>query len=82
MKDLLFIGVYPCGLVYADRGREVAGDYARLAFLPYRTLAVEWAGDCPEAFKPAIRASVADMQARRGQPFEVSTSGQNVTLGV
>lgn len=37
-RDRLFSGVYPCGIVYADRYREKGGDYARLAFLPYDTL--------------------------------------------
>lgn len=28
-------------IVYADRAREVNGDYARLAFLDYRTLTLK-----------------------------------------
>ena len=30
-RQRLFAGVFPCGIVYVDKGREVAGDYARLA---------------------------------------------------
>jgi hypothetical protein len=32
-KQRLFIGGYPHGIIYADRPREVAGDYKRLGFL-------------------------------------------------
>lgn len=40
-NDRLFIGMYPEGIVYADRGREEHGDYMRVAFLPYSTLKLE-----------------------------------------
>src|SRR4051812_49130421 len=36
--ERLFIGLLPCGVVYADRLQEVERDYKRLAFLPYDTL--------------------------------------------
>lgn len=77
----LFIGVYPPGLVYADRSREVAGDYATLGFLSYETLKLELLSDCPEPFIPFIQADARAMEAKRGQEFEVSTSGQTILLG-
>jgi len=81
VSDSLFIGVYPCGLVYADRLTEVNGDYRRLGFLSYRTLELQLERDCPPMFAGLIRQHAAQMQARRGQQFEVSTCGQTVTLG-
>jgi hypothetical protein len=80
-RNRLFAGVFPCGIVYADKGRAVAGDYARLAFLPYRELEVQFERDCPAAFRAVITADAAKVIARRGEQFEVSTCGQTVTLG-
>ena len=79
--DRLFIGVYPCGLSYADRSREVGGDWLRLAFLSFRTLELKWSADVPVELRAAILSDAATVQARRGQPYQVSTSGQTVMLG-
>jgi hypothetical protein len=38
----LFIGVFPCGISYADRHHEEYGDYKALAFLPYESLTLEF----------------------------------------
>lgn len=80
-EDRLFSGVFPEGIVYADRQREVGGDYKRLAFLSFRTLELEVEKDCPDDLGARIKKAAADLQARKGQPFQVSTSGQHVTLG-
>ncbi len=77
----IFIGVYPEGLVYADRMREVGGDYARLAFLSYRTLELQFDAGCPEYIRPWITKDAAAMQARRGESFQISSCGQTVLLG-
>ena len=77
----LFIGVYPAGLVYADRLREVGGDYARLAFLPYDTLDLQVSADCPAELRQAVIAHADRMRAKRGEAFQVSTCGQTVILG-
>lgn len=79
--DRLFIGVFPCGLVYADRHREKHGDYAKLAFLPYDTLQLQVEKDCPPDLRVRIEEDAASMLARRGQAFPISTSGQTVMLG-
>lgn len=80
--DRLFIGVYPAGIVYADRATTVDGDYARIAFLPYSTLQLEWSkGQFPPELCRQIVEHAATIAARRGQPFEVSSSGQTVVLG-
>lgn len=81
LSDRLFCGVYPGGLVWADRGREKAGDYAKLAFMPYDTLEAKFEADFPKAFIPLIQEEVKRMQERRGQEFRTSATGQAVILG-
>lgn len=81
MNERLFSGCYPCGIVYADRHREKHGDYARLAFLPYSTLELEIEADCPAELRVRIEADAAHIQSRRGERFQVSSSGQTVMLG-
>jgi hypothetical protein len=80
-NDRLFIGAYPCGIVYADRARERHGDYARLAFLPYHSLDLKIEPDCPAELKDRIIADAATLQRRRGERYQVSSSGQTVLLG-
>ncbi len=80
-RERLFVGVFPAGISYADRSREEFGDYKRLAFLPFRSLVVEFAVDCPAGLRALITRDAAVIQARRGEDFQVSTSGQTVRLG-
>lgn len=79
--DRLFIGVYPTGIVYADMEVEELGDYRRLAFLPFKTLDLEWAKRVPCELKKQIQEDAAKIIARKGEKFQVSTCGQTVTLG-
>lgn len=80
-RDRLFAGVFPAGISYADRAREVAGDYRKLAFLPFRTLVLEWEKSVPADLRKLIEADARGIQTRRGEQFQVSSSGQTVTLG-
>ena len=80
IKDRLFIGVYPCGLVYADRSIEEHGDYAQIAFLSYDTLILD-IGRSRSPLLDAIRADAEKIQNRKGEKFQISTSGQYVILG-
>jgi hypothetical protein len=81
MDDRLFIGVAATGIAYADRSREEHGDYARLGFLPYRTLELEVADGCPDDLAKRIRGHAATIQAMRGEDYRISTAGQTVRLG-
>jgi hypothetical protein len=81
VDERLFIGVTPTGIVYADRSREVDGDYARCAFLPFDTLALDVSPKCPEELRGPIRADAATIIARRGEKFAISASDQTVVLG-
>jgi hypothetical protein len=76
----LFIGVFPGGISYCDRRREEHGDYQKIAFLPYRSLELKIYHPKSDLL-PAIEKHAADIQAKRGQPFEISTCGQTVMLG-
>lgn len=62
----LFIGIFPGGVVYADRTREEHGDYKRLAFLAWHSLALEVKPDCPADLRCRIEADAAHFQAKRG----------------
>lgn len=79
--DRLFSGIFPAGIRYADRAREIAGDYAPLAFLSYSTLKLDIERDCPKELRARIIADAAAIQARRGESFQVSSCGQTVRLG-
>lgn len=77
----LFIGFHSGGLVYADRTREENGDYKRLAFLPWHSLALQFAHDCPADLRQRIEADARHYQVRRGQQQRISECGQTVMLG-
>ena len=81
VQDRLFIGVYPCGIVYADRTREANGDYKKLALLCYKSLALEVAVDCPADLRAEIESNARQIMRRAGEQFQISTCGQTVTLG-
>lgn len=80
-KERLFIGIMPTGISYADRSREVDGDYASCAFLPFDTLVLDVSPKCPEELRGPIKADAATIIARRGEQFKISTSGHTVVLG-
>jgi hypothetical protein len=81
MNPRIFAGVFPTGISYADRLREEHGDYARLAFLPFDTLQLEFSKTCPTQLKAEITEDAAKIQAQRGREYQVSASGQTVRLG-
>lgn len=82
MPDRLFSGVYPSGIVYADRERERHGDYLRLAFLSFKTLKLEFEKvSMPAELRAAIERDAHKIQMRRGKSYQVSSTGQTVKLG-
>lgn len=80
-EERLFCGVFITGIGWADRSRERHGDYAKLAFMSFATLEVHIESDCPKELSVPIEAAVKEFQARRGQEFQTSGSGQTITLG-
>lgn len=81
MNDRIFVGYFPCVISYADRKREVNGDYARLATLSYSTLELVFDEKCPVGLRNEIVQHAATIEAKRGQNLEVSACGQTMMLG-
>lgn len=82
LNERLFTGIYSTGIVYADRGQpEQGGDYKRLAFLGFDTLQLDMKLDCPPDLRAIIETHAAAIQAKRGEEYQITTSGQTVTLG-
>lgn len=76
-EERLFMGNFPAGIVYADRGRTKHSDYARVAFLSYRTLVLEWDDDAhksPQELRALVEADAASIQARRGERYDIAQS--------
>ena len=81
MNENIFVGLYPAGIVYADRQQEVNRDYKRLAFLPYGTLELQLKDDCPDHLARDIASHAASIQMRRGLHLQTSQCGSSVLLG-
>ncbi|MAM39519.1 MAG: hypothetical protein CL949_13690 [Erythrobacter sp.] len=81
LDDRIFVGHFPTGICYADRKREKHGDWARLAILFYSDLRAEFEPDCPPALRQQIAEHMATIQARRGEQYQISGSGQTIKLG-
>lgn len=79
--DRLFIGVYPTGIIYADKARDVRGDFARLAYLNFDTLTLQVENHCPDDLRSRIEADAQALQAKRGEEYRISSAGQTVLLG-
>ncbi len=80
--ERVFCGVFPAGIVWADRKQEQHGDYKRLAFLPYDTLELKVEKSCPAHLVSQIEEDAKRIQERKGQSFPISTSGNaSVVLG-
>ena len=79
--ERLFIGVFPTGLVYCDREREQHGDYMRLAHLSFATLELTLYNNPKGELLAHILKDAAQMQARQGEEYQISGSGQMTTLG-
>lgn len=77
----LFYGVFPTGLVWCDRYHEKNGDYKRLAYLNFKTLVLDIEKDCPEELLTRITLDAKELQDRKGEEYQVSSSGQTITLG-
>lgn len=79
--DRLFVGVYPGGMVYADRAREQHGDYARVAFLPWHSLTLQVEPGADAALVALARASAAKLQAKRGELYPLSATADRDANG-
>lgn len=80
-KDALFSGVFPEGIVYADRRREKHGDYVKVAFLSFRTLELQVYKEMPEDLRQLVEDDALKIQRRKGELYPRSSSGQHIRLG-
>ena len=78
-REALFSGVYPGGIVYADRAVS-QGDYKRCAFLNFSTLELTIKDDCPARLIPLIKEDAGVIQAMDGQRYPTSSSGNSCVL--
>lgn len=79
-EEALFAGIYPAGIVYADRRKTEHGDYRKAAFLAFSNLALTWYR-CPDDLRKLVQADAEALQAKQGEEYQTSTSGHTVTLG-
>lgn len=74
----LFAGLYPTGIVYADRKHFGNGGYLVVAFLPYHSLELE----IKEPNNDLLSEIEADAaQYKAGDKLQISASGQYIVLG-
>lgn len=81
ISEKIFVGVVPTGIAYSDKTREVDGDYAKLAHLRFSDLELNLYPGCSAAMAEFIKANAAEIQAKAGEEFRISSSGQTITLG-
>lgn len=80
-QKALFMGVFPTGIYYADRRNQRSGDYKTVGFIHFDDLEGEIYSDCPVDLRPLIEEDMKKLQAMQGQEYQVSGSGQMITLG-
>lgn len=80
-SERLFVCKMSTGIFYADRQVEENGDYKRLASLMYSTLELDIRKNIAPEFVELIKESAEKIQAMQGEQYQVSTSGQMITLG-
>jgi len=83
MRSDVFVGVYPTGIVYADKTVEEFGDYKKIAFLSFATLDLTFVpGGLADADRAlAILRDATKIIEREGEEYQITTSGQTVILG-
>ena len=79
IPDRLFSGIYPGGIVYADRAIEERGDYKRVAFLSYDDLKLR-IDDPGSPLLDTVKQWAANIQVKRGRAFRIAGNA-SVILG-
>jgi hypothetical protein len=80
LKERLFCGIFPTGWSWADRAIEEHGDYQTVAYMSFEKLELEIRKP-GSPLVPMIQKHAEELQAKRGQQYQVSTCGQTVMLG-
>jgi hypothetical protein len=76
----LFIGIHSTCVCYCDKSKEEDGDFKTIARLFFDALELK-IYEPQSTLLPKIREHAAEIQARKGQEFQVSGCGQTVILG-
>jgi hypothetical protein len=76
----LFIGIHSTCVCYCDKSKEEDGDFKTIARLFFDALELK-IYEPQSILLPKIREHAAEIQARKGQEFQVSGCGQTVILG-
>jgi hypothetical protein len=80
-QDRIFVGIHAAAIAYCDRYNDGEDrDYKRLATLPYGSLKLNVADDCPPELADIIRTWAVQVQARRGESFQTA-GNTSVILG-
>jgi len=69
-RHRVFPVTLPHGILYTDRARFAAGDYARLALLKFDSLVLNVYPGCPEHLLADIQRDCRRINAKRGQSFQ------------
>lgn len=80
-SNRVFAAIMSTGIFYTDKTIEKDGDYARLGSVSFATLEIKIEPDCPQDIATYIQEEGAKLQKRKGEAFQISTSGQTITLG-
>jgi hypothetical protein len=78
MNANIFAGIFPTGVIYADKSKEEHGDYKKIAFLPFDTLKLEIFSKRSKLLNEIIEDSKSYIA---GEELQISTSGQKIILG-
>ena len=81
IESALFAGIYPTGIYYADKRREINGDYLNIGHIFFSDLKYEIKENCPKDIKPLVEKDIQRIIGMRGQQYNISGCGQMVTLG-
>jgi hypothetical protein len=81
--EWLFIGLFPACYVYADKQREVRGDYKTILRLFYSPLRIEITAANTNTYPDVLelaKQQLKRLQMRVNEPLEITVSGQTTKL--
>lgn len=80
LSERIFIGLQSGSIVYADKAREINGDYATLARQSYKTLELAWRNKCSAEIKEYIIKQAEIYKSMKGKQLQLAMN-VSITLG-
>jgi hypothetical protein len=80
-KEALFCGAYSTGIFYADKRKEINGDYMTIGRIYYSDLNWKINDNCSADIRSFVQADIDKILSMKGQEYQVSSCGQTVILG-